>query len=203
MEQAKRDWVAQLTSTELSVRDSAAGDLQAFLVRGLKSAFLKKGVDEAFCEDIAQDATIRVLQQIDQFEGRSQLTTWAMTIAIRLAINEFRRKKFRDVSLEGMSGEDSLRIDISAPDHSPETGVARKALLKMLVRLIGELSDKQRLATEALLNGMPVEIIAEKTGSNRNAVYKLIHDARRSLKKGFEQAGYDWQDIHSALGMGN
>ncbi len=202
MDTTERDWVTELTSDDHDVRQGAIGDLRTFLVRGLRSAFLKKGVDEAFCEDIAQDATIRVLDQIDKFEGRSKLTTWAMTIAVRLAVNEFRRKRFQDVSLEGLSGEDTLRIDISSGHESPDANIMRTTILETLKSLIEDLSDKQRIATQALLEGMPVDVIAEKTGSNRNAVYKLVHDARKALKKGFDQAGYDWQDIHTAVGTG-
>ena len=51
----------------------------------------------------------------------------------------------------------------------------------------------------SLLNGMPVEVFAEKTGSNRNAVYKLIHDARVKLRQGFEQAGYKAEDVSSVF----
>lgn len=203
MEKTGRDWVGELTHSDPTIKDGAAGDLQLFLVRGLKSSMKKRGVDDAFCEDIAQDATMKVLRTLDQFEGRSKLTTWAMTIAIRLAINEFRRKKFKDVSLEGLSGDDAMRFEVPASDSGPDSNLRRTAVMEQLKQLISQLSEKQRMATEALLGGMPVDVIAEKVGSNRNAVYKLIHDARRSLKKGFEQAGYDWQDIHSALGTGN
>ncbi|MGI9519559.1 MAG: RNA polymerase sigma factor [Pirellulaceae bacterium] len=202
MDTTERDWVTELTSDDQDVRQAAIGDLRTFLVRGLKSAFLKKGVDDAFCEDIAQDTTLRVLDQIDTFEGRSKLTTWAMTIGVRLAVNEFRRKRFQDVSLEGLSGDDALRIDVPAAQDAPESNMMRSAIMETLKSLIDNLSEKQRIAMQALLGGMPVDVIAEKTGSNRNAVYKLVHDARKSLKKGFDQAGYDWQDIHTALGMG-
>ena len=203
METIGRDWVAQLTHSDPEIKDAAAGDLQLFLVRGLKSSMKKRGVDDAFCEDIAQDATMKVLRQIDQFEGRSKLTTWAMTIAIRLAINEFRKKQFKNVSFEGLSGDDAMRFEVPATTAGPDSQMRRSAVMQQLKSLVSQLSEKQRMATEALLGGMPVDVIAEKVGSNRNAVYKLIHDARRSLKKGFEQAGYEWQDIHSALGTGN
>lgn len=202
METTGSDWVALLTHSDNEVKEAAISQLRTFLVRGLKSSMKKRGVDDSFCEDIAQDATLKVLQQIDKFEGRSKLTTWAMTIAIRLAINEFRKKQFQNVSLEGLSGEDAMRFEVPATETAPDSQMRRSAVMQQLKSLIGQLSDKQRIATEAILGGMPVDVIAEKIGSNRNAVYKLIHDARRSLKKGFEQAGYNWQDIHSALGTG-
>ena len=191
MEQTHRDWVAELRHNDPEVRERASGELRETLLRGLRAAYAGKGVDESFCEDIAQDATLKVIDRMDQFEGRSKFTTWAMTIAIRLAVNEFRRKSFRNVSLDGMSGDNSLRIDVPAETEQPSSRLWRAQVMKKLQELIEGLSDKQRIATQALMGGMPVDIIAEKTGSNRNAVYKLVHDARLRLKQGFDNAGYD------------
>jgi RNA polymerase sigma-70 factor (ECF subfamily) len=73
-------------------------------------------------------------------------------------------------------------------------------MLAKLAELIEtNLTNKQRDAMHSLLNGMPVEVFAEKTGSNRNAVYKLVHDARAKLHQGFEQAGYKAEDINSVF----
>ncbi len=199
MPSADRDWVAQLSSSNEKVQEGAVAALRDFLLRGLRAAYLGKGVDESFCEDIAQESTMRVLNKIDQFAGRSKFTTWAMTIAIRLAVSEFRRKHFQDVSLEQVASHDALRLEVPSDGPAPETDLERAAVLRKLQTLIGQLSEKQRVATQALLGGLPVDQIAERIGSNRNAVYKLIHDARRSLKRGFDEAGYDWQDIDAVL----
>lgn len=59
------------------------------------------------------------------------------------------------------------------------------------------LTDKQKLAVRGLLEGMPVEELARRTGSNRNAIYKLVHDARRKLREGFEQEGIVADDINT------
>ncbi len=169
------------------------------MLRGLRAAWAGKGVDNSFSEDIAQEATVKVIDRMDQFEGRSQFTTWAMTIAIRLAVNEFRRKSFRDVSLDGLRGDHSLGIQFEAVSENPGDRLLRDQVMRQLQELIQGLTDKQRVAMQALLGGMPVDVIAEKTGSNRNAVYKLVHDARTRLREGFDRAGYDWQDIYAAI----
>ena len=76
----------------------------------------------------------------------------------------------------------------------------KNSLIEMLNRLIEEkLTEKQRVAITALLNEMPIEEIARKTNSNRNAVYKLIHDARARLKDGFQQAGITPEDFQGVL----
>ena len=123
-----------------------------------------------------------------------------MTIAVRIAISEMRRKHFNDVSMNELLSH-SLRFEPAATpeifaDHESEKGI----VLKKLGELIdSDLTAKQRDAVHALVNGMPVEVFAEKTGSNRNAVYKLVHDARLKLRQGFEQAGYKAEDVYSVF----
>ena len=60
-----------------------------------------------------------------------------------------------------------------------------------------ELTEKQRTALLAELKGMPLEEIGRRLGSNRNAVYKLTHDARKRLKKHLEAAGYSAADLQA------
>lgn len=199
MDRTDRDWVAELKSEDSSIKESAVSDLRDFLFKGLRSAYARKGVDEAFCEDIAQDGIIRVLDKMDQFEGRSRFTTWAMSIAIRLAVSEFRRKHFKDISLEQVAGEDSLRIDIPTQEPSAESQTERSEILTQLKNSIETLSEKQRVAMQAILTGMPVDEIARRTDSNRNAVYKLIHDARIKIKENFDEAGYQWHEMEATL----
>ncbi len=188
-------WVDRLRHP--TQQPEALEQLRALLLRGLRRAFASKAGDDAFLEDIAQDALVRILDRLDQFEGRSQFTTWAMAVAVRLATSQLRRKHTQDISLDGLTGSNSLKIEFA--DNSaekPSAGIERTSLLGKLQELIDEcLTDRQRWAIEALLNGVPVEEIARRTDSNPNAVYKLVHDARTRLKQGFEQAGYTADDL--------
>lgn len=192
------DWVANLRATG-EVQSRALAKLNKFLVGGLRRSFQGKGVDDAFCEDIAQESVLKVLEKLDQFEGRSRFTTWAMSIAIRRAVSELRKKRYQNVSLNQLSDGEHLQIDI--PDQSaeqPEQVDERRFVLMKLKELIeSKLSDKQRVALEGGLNGMTVDEIAMHTKSNRNAVYKLVHDARQKLKRELEKTGYDAESILS------
>lgn len=90
-----------------AIRDAALADLHALLMRALPqglSAWLspQNPKFEALVEDTAQEATLRVMNGLDTFEGRSQFTTWAYKIAARVALNELRRRRWRNVSLEGL-----------------------------------------------------------------------------------------------------
>ena len=189
------EWVVRLRGEQQ--QEAALVELRSVLIRGLRKAFAGKGGGDAFCEDIAQETLIRVLEKLDQFAGRSRFTTWAMSIAIRIGTSQFRRKMFKDVSLNAVDSEDNMRFQFE--DESiiaPDEVESRKAMVAKLNSLIAEtLTDKQRQATEAILHGMPVEEIASRTGSNRNAVYKLIHDSRMRLRQGLETAGYTADDM--------
>jgi RNA polymerase sigma-70 factor (ECF subfamily) len=181
-------------------REMAVEQLRAFLVRGLKAALMSKGATNEFCEDIAHDSIIKILGKMDTFEGRSKFTTWAMSIAIRTGISAFRRRHFRDVSLDAVT-EDGLKFDpADVTQGSPEDGLDRESILGKLQELIeNDLTEKQRTVVRALLGGMPVEEIATRTDSNRNAVYKLFHDARQRLKKGFLAANFSESDLLNAI----
>lgn len=194
------EWVTRLSSTG-PTRDDAIAQLNTILIRGLSKSLSVRNASGFQIEDIAQEAMLKILDSLDYFAGRSRFTTWAMTIAIRVGISELRRKHYQDVSLDAMTAGDSLSFEIAVDPSAPASDqLDRSNMLKTLHKLIeAELTQKQRNAIRALLSGMPVEVIAEKLGSNRNAVYKLIHDARSRLKAGFEQAGVMADDVNAII----
>lgn len=191
------DWVENLNSE--THRDDAIGKLREFLIRGLKGAFYRRGQDDAFCEDVCQESLIRIMKNVNSFEGRSKFTTWALSIAIRVGISELRRRHYKDVSLDSITSGDDMKIELAVvEDDASGQAIDQKAILEALSRLIDDqLTDKQRTVVRALLGGMPVEEIARRTESNRNAVYKLFHDAKQRLKTGFEASEFSRSDIES------
>lgn len=193
------DWVENLKNE--SQREDAVGKLREVLLRGLKGAFFRRGQDEAFCEDICQESLIRIMKNIDSFEGRSKFTTWAISIAIRVGISELRRRHHKDVSLDAITGGDDMKIELAiVEDDVSGNAIDQRAILKILSDLIeNQLTQKQRTVVRALLGGMPVEEIARRTNSNRNAVYKLFHDAKQRLKSGFENSDFSLADIESVF----
>ena len=193
-------WVERLKSQDSDVRDAAIQELREILMRGLAATCRKYYGNKVQPEDVVQDTLLKILDKLETFEGRSKFTTWAMTIAVRIAIGEMRRKHFKDVSMDQLL-EGSMRFEPqAAAEKLGEAEEEKGSILKKLGELIDtHLTDKQKDAMHCLLNGMPVEVFAERTGSNRNAVYKLIHDARVKLRQGFEQAGYKAEDINSVF----
>ena len=184
------------------VQAEAITDLRELLLRGLAKSFQPRGaLDQAFVEDVVQQALVHILDHLDQFQGRSQFTTWAMAITVRLAMSALRRKRWQDVSLESMTAAIEGAPAWDRDDTtSPAQHAEQHAMIETLSRLIDEaLTDKQWMALTAELGGMPVEEIAHRMDSNVNAVYKLLHDARQRLKRGLETAGYTAEDVRSAF----
>lgn len=200
-------WIRELGATDHRQGDALV-DLQKILLRGLARSFGGNGngnVDDGFLEDVVQDAMVKLLANLDSFEGRSRFTTWAMAIAVRVALSDLRKKRWRDVSLEriteGSVSESGLTVEL---DGGPDQQAEERAIVEMLHRRIDrELTSKQQLAIHAELAGMSKEEIARRLGSNVNAVYKLLHDARKRLKHGLESAGFSSKDVASAYAQGN
>lgn len=181
---------------------SAVHELRYILLGGLARSFAGRDkVSEAFLEDIVQEACLKILANLATFGGRSRFTTWATSIAVPLAISELRRKRWQDVSLEAIAEQGELQPEIAVdPAASPESQSEQRKILENLRRLMdAELTQKQRTALQAELAGEPMEEIARRLGSNLNAIYKLLHDARKRLKHGLEQAGYTVSDIQAAF----
>ncbi len=192
-------WIERLRADD-HVRDKAIGELREILLRGVKAAFRSHSGGKISAEDVVQDTLIKILESLGSFQGRSKFTTWAMTIAVRTAIGQMRRQRFKDVSMSDLLDNNMLFEPMSALGENGQVNSEKISILKMLRKFIDEnLTEKQRGAMHSLLNGIPVEVYAEKTGSNRNAVYKLVHDARVKLRRSFEEVGYTAEDIDSVF----
>jgi RNA polymerase sigma-70 factor (ECF subfamily) len=191
-------------------QDSALADLRELLVRGLGYALSKyRNVGPADIEDFAQEATLKVLAALDSFRGESRFTTWANKIAVHTAFTELRRRRWRDVSLEEITTPPdeqetpalfapSTLADTSA--GSEQTALQNEVLATMRDVIANELTDRQRQALVAVrLYGVPIAEVARKLGTNRNALYKLLFDARKRLKERMLATGLSEEDVLSAF----
>ena len=146
-------------------------------------------------EDLAQDATLRVMDNLANFRGESRFTTWATKVAIRLAISDLRRARYKDFSLDELTADGDLLPQTtrlgSAASPTPEKVAERDDVMEKIELALQEaLTERQYQALVAVaLKGIPMDVLAERMGSNRNALYKLIHDARRKLKTHLESQG--------------
>jgi RNA polymerase sigma-70 factor (ECF subfamily) len=184
------EWVRALAADGL-VREAAQRDLRRFLVRGLRRILAPRGLGEDLCEDFAQETLLRIRERLSAFRGKSQFTTWALSIATRVAFDELRHKHWKDVPFDAATAEALVPLEFEPSSGAPqEKGLLRERVLAELRDVIeNKLTDKQRRVLIAELNGMPHAEIAEALGMKRNALYKLSHDARKRVKFHLESAG--------------
>ena len=202
-ERTNDEWLADLRGPG---RDRALDDLRTLLVRGLRYAMADRpSVTEADLEDFVQDALVKILDALDSFRGESRFTTWAQKIAVRVAFTELRRRRWADVSLHDLvsryEDEDLTPVVLTDPAASPEQRTTQQMMLEMVQRLIAEeLTERQRQAiTAAMVGGMPLDELARRMGTNRNALYKLIHDARQRLKARMIEEALSVEDVLAAF----
>ena len=195
MNDADEKWIEDLRTGD----SYAVASLRFALFRNLRKALSNRPqVDDAFIEDAVQDSLLQILDHLDQFAGRSRFLTWATAIAIRISMAEFKRSRWKDVSLDAITAD--ANFDFVGHDQSVESGFDRHSLMSVLKDAIEHsLTEKQRVALIAELKGMPQDEIARQLGSNRNAVYKVTHDARKKLKVAIEAAGYTSEDLSASM----
>jgi RNA polymerase sigma-70 factor (ECF subfamily) len=199
-------WLHDLNASG-EVQEAAIADLRDLLLRAALYFFNRNLVDFEglsrdeilqLAEDCAQEALIAVMNHLSDFRGDSKFTTWAYKFAINIALMTARRERWKGVSLDQMAfSEDGslpewLMQDKSpglAPDRSTLQGEVGAILREVIER---ELTDKQRqVLTMIVFNEVPMDEVVLRFGTNRNAVYKVLHDARRKLKAGLQARGFE------------
>jgi RNA polymerase sigma-70 factor (ECF subfamily) len=194
---AERNWVAALTAEGFE-REEALADLHDLLLRaarfeiGRRRAALShvRGEDlDDLALQAADDAMVAVLAKLGDYRGASRFTTWAYKFALLEAGVRVRRRAWqgREVVLEPESWP-----AFADQGASVERRQEAAELLDALQRAVrDDLTDHQRAVFGALaLNDVPIDVLAERLGTTRGALYKTLHDARRKLRAGLAAAGY-------------
>jgi RNA polymerase sigma-70 factor (ECF subfamily) len=180
-------------------REGAAQELHALLVRAALAYLARQQYPaEAFgadtylsvAEDYAQEAFAVILRELHTYRGECRFTTWAYSIVINLIADEMRRRCWRRRPLpeetEGASHAraSELRSDVAVTSD-------RRAIWDLITTIIQrELTPRQRSALIGrVFDEKPLIVIADELGTNKDNVYKLIHDARRHLKRALQEQG--------------
>lgn len=212
VDRSNEEWLADLKS-EGPDKEAALADLRTAIQTGLPYAlsnYLSPDNPQfkPLTDEVTQDTLLRVLDHLDTFEGRSRFTTWVQKIAVRIALTELRRRRWRDFSLDSLVEENeegvsfpSLMID---PAPNPDSLTQQSDMLQRVGRLINEeLTEKQRQAIVATtIEGVPLEEVARRMNMKRNALYKLLHDARLRLKNRMADEGLTTEDIWAVFDRG-
>ena len=190
----ERDWLTALGSTgpdrEVALRDLhrllvGAARHQVWRMRGLLPALGAESLEDlANCA--ADDALTVLLSKIGTFQGRSRFTTWAYKFAILQAANEVRRQAWsaREVELR----DDAPDSTVPGPEAVAEaTDLARAVRLAMHVALTGY---QRRIAVALLVDEVPIDVLADRLGTTRGALYKTLHVARSRLRAHLVASGH-------------
>jgi RNA polymerase sigma-70 factor (ECF subfamily) len=210
-----QEWLDDLTAGGAS-QEAAVEDLRALLLRAALHFFGQNQGDMAGlsqseirqrAEDSAQDALLAVLGHLPEFRGDSRFTTWAYKFAINIALTTSRRERWKGVSLDDLveSGEGAFAqwvMEDKSATAAPEQA-AIQAELRAIVQDVIErdLSDRQRRVLFLMaFNEVPMDVVVEDLGTNRNAVYKMLHDARRKLKSRLLAHGFEVGEMLTYFG---
>jgi RNA polymerase sigma-70 factor (ECF subfamily) len=190
-------WLAALRGPA-AVRDEALADLHALLLRGARFELSRRRVTlshvshgelDDLATQAADDALVAILAKLDSFRGASRFTTWAYKFVLLEAGVRARRRAWhgREVKLE-----DNDWLAARAGGPSAQQVVEGSELLHTIGDAVQtELTSHQREVFRALaLNGVPIDVLAERLGTTRGALYKTLHDARRKLRAAVADAGY-------------
>ena len=151
--------------------------------------FIHRGELDELAQEAASDAAISVLRRLDEFRGESRFTTWAYKFALLEASVKVRRRAWRD---REVSLEPETWSQFEHPAPGPSASAEQAALLAAVKQGIDSaLTPHQRQVLVALvLNDVPIDVLAERLGTNRNALYKTLHDARRKLRAHLAAGGF-------------
>ncbi|MDQ3876133.1 MAG: RNA polymerase sigma factor [Actinomycetota bacterium] len=197
-----REWLRCLRGSGRD-HDEAVARLHALLLRGARFECARRrptlphlrGNDlDDIANQAADDALVSILARLDSFRGASRFTTWAYKFALLEAAVKLRRRAWqgREIPLEPETW--SL---FSSAGIEPDESAEQSELLDSLQQAIADvLTPHQRRVLVALaLNGVPIDVLAERLNTNRNALYKTLHDARRKLRAHLEELGLSLESL--------
>jgi RNA polymerase sigma-70 factor (ECF subfamily) len=192
-----RRWLRELRAAG-ETRDAAVARLHALLLRAARFEVARRrstlphvrGDDfDDLALQAADDALVSVLARLDDFRGASRFTTWVYKFALLEAAVKLRRRSWqgRELPLEPESWE-----LLSGAGPTPSRTAEQNELLAVVREGIATtLTPHQRRVLVALtLNGVPIDVLAERLESTRGALYKTLHDARRKLRAHLAASGF-------------
>lgn len=197
MSEDPRQWIAALRGPA-DARERALAELHALLLRAARFELGRRRgqlnrVGPSEVEDLAvqaaDDALMAILGKLDSFRGASRFTTWAYKFALLEAGVKARRRAWhgREIAIDDLTWS-----ELPAAGQSAQQQVEGGELFAVLGDAVQtSLTPHQREVFCALaLNGIPIDVLSERLGTTRGALYKTLHDARRKLRTALDSAGY-------------
>lgn len=196
MDKESEDWLIALRA-EAPLHNAALARLHALLLRVAHAeAERRRGklppqtvaeLDD-LCMQAANDALEAIMRKLLSFQGLSRFTTWASKFVVLEISSRLRRHAWRDRRIEwnATMWEQLASYDLAA-DQALEQQEQLDRLRNAMAR---NLTDRQRMIlTAVVMEEVPIDVLAERLGSSRGALYKVLHDARFKLQQALSQGG--------------
>lgn len=190
-------WVHALT-TEGAEYDAAVTKLYRLLVKIGYTEARRKGARlqlsgpelDDIAHQAAADATLTICRKVQTFRGDCRFTTWAYRF-VSFDVSSKVNRHFWQRAAPSIDDNDWAFLSSSVAD-APEAQVESRDLITAIQRIFREdLTDRQQRAFEAIaVRGIPIRQVADDLGSNPNAIYKTMFDARRKLRQALVSGGY-------------
>jgi RNA polymerase sigma-70 factor (ECF subfamily) len=196
-----RKWLRSLRVEE--TREEAIARLHALLLRAARFEVARRRPTlqhrrgnelDDIANEAADDALMSVLRRLDDFRGASRFTTWVYKFALLEASAKLRKRAWqgREVPLEPEAWG-TFASSMLEPDAEAEQS---ELLVALQIAIADVLTPHQRSVLVALaLNGVPIDVLAERLNTNRGALYKTLHDARRKLRKHLDERGLAFEVV--------
>jgi RNA polymerase sigma-70 factor, ECF subfamily len=197
LDQESAEWLRDLQGNA-AAREHAAARLHELLIRVARGEASRRlatlpgrameDVDD-LCVQAASDALMAVLAKLDSYRGAARFTTWACKFAIFETSTRLRRHAWRQRKVE---------LDNTIWDRLPDAAppvlqrLENDQLIVALHRAVQDhLTERQRLIFQSVtLDDVPIDVLAERLGTSRGAIYKTLHDARAKLRRALIEAGH-------------
>lgn len=183
-------WMTALRSENVTAREECQSRLHRLLLRVAYGEAYRRSpllprhtVSELddLCTQAANDALVAILEKLDDFRGLSRFTTWASKFVLLEISSRLRRSAWRDRRIE-WTDEDWSRLEESAPgalrqlEQDEQWTTLRTAISR-------DLTERQRqVLLAAVIDEVPIDVLAQRLDSSRGAIYKILHDARVKLR---------------------
>lgn len=215
-QRTNQEWLHDLAG-DGELQTLAIESLRGLMLRAARYTFSRNLGDlaafspdqiEGLAEECAQEALISLLKHLAEFRGESKFTTWAYKFAVNIALTVARRERWKGMSLDAL---DDFPLQANSPianlptEPGPELAAMRAEVWQVIHSVMGkELTEKQRQVMQWMFfEDVPMDVVVLHLNTNRNAVYKLLHDARSKLKQALLAHGINPAesiDLFSAAG---
>jgi RNA polymerase sigma-70 factor (ECF subfamily) len=193
-----RDWIDGLRAAVPATREETVARLHAVLLRGARFEVARRRPSlphlrgnelDDIAAEAADDALVSILRRLEDFRGASRFTTWAYKFALYEAAVKLRKRGWQDREVPLEPENWSL---FSSTGLGPEAETEQRELVEAVQSAIAEAltPHQQHVLVSVAVNGVPIDVVAERLRTTRGALYKTLHDARRKLRRHLAERGH-------------